>query len=107
MNMQVLDARRNTTGVYKVDVSRGERIGRVSSDGSRALPTSDTSLCLSWPDRSATAPIVTGHRSWKARSSGGKPQQCGAAAGHDGGGLWPSPRLRLSACGSSAAHASP
>jgi hypothetical protein len=32
MNMQVLDARRDTTGGYKVDVSRGERIGRVSSE---------------------------------------------------------------------------
>lgn len=32
MNMQVLNARRDTTGGYKVDVSRGERIGRVSSE---------------------------------------------------------------------------
>jgi len=32
MNMQVLDARRDTTGGYKVDVSRGERVGRVSSE---------------------------------------------------------------------------
>ena len=32
MNMQVLDARRDTTGGYKVDVGRGERIGRVSSE---------------------------------------------------------------------------
>ncbi|MCK1323531.1 DUF932 domain-containing protein [Bradyrhizobium sp. 156] len=32
MNLQVLDARRDTTGGYKVDVSRGERIGRVSSE---------------------------------------------------------------------------
>jgi hypothetical protein len=32
MNMQVLDARRETTGGYKVDVSRGERVGRVSSE---------------------------------------------------------------------------
>lgn len=32
MNMQVLDARRDVTGGYKVDVSRGERIGRVSSE---------------------------------------------------------------------------
>ncbi|NJL50204.1 MAG: DUF932 domain-containing protein, partial [Blastochloris sp.] len=32
MNMQVLDARRDTSGGYKVDVSRGERIGRVSSE---------------------------------------------------------------------------
>ncbi|TBZ19260.1 DUF932 domain-containing protein [Rhizobium leguminosarum] len=32
MNMQVLDARRDTIGGYKVDVSRGERVGRVSSE---------------------------------------------------------------------------
>lgn len=32
MNMQVLDARRDMTGGYKVDVSRGERVGRVSSE---------------------------------------------------------------------------
>ncbi|RTM03887.1 MAG: DUF932 domain-containing protein [Hyphomicrobiales bacterium] len=32
MNMQVLDSRRYTTGGYKVDVSRGERVGRVSSE---------------------------------------------------------------------------
>jgi len=32
MNMQVLDARRDVGGGYKVDISRGERIGRVSSE---------------------------------------------------------------------------
>lgn len=32
MNMQVLDTRRDVSGGYKVDVSRGERIGRVSSE---------------------------------------------------------------------------
>ena len=32
MNMQVLDARRDVGGGYKVDVGRGERIGRVSSE---------------------------------------------------------------------------
>ncbi|GAA4133629.1 DUF932 domain-containing protein [Aminobacter aganoensis] len=32
MNMQVLEARRESSGGYKVDVSRGERIGRVSSE---------------------------------------------------------------------------
>ncbi|WP_248127388.1 DUF932 domain-containing protein [Brucella pituitosa] len=32
MNMQVLDARHDHSGGYKVDVSRGERIGRVSSE---------------------------------------------------------------------------
>jgi hypothetical protein len=32
MNMQVLDAHCDMSGGYKVDVSRGERIGRVSSE---------------------------------------------------------------------------
>ena len=32
MNMQVLGARRDASGGYKVDVTRGERIGRVSSE---------------------------------------------------------------------------
>ena len=32
MNTQFLDARRDATGGYKVDVSRGERVGRVSSE---------------------------------------------------------------------------
>lgn len=32
MNMQVLAARRDTSGGYRVDVTRGERVGRVSSE---------------------------------------------------------------------------
>ena len=32
MNMQVPGARRDASGGYKVDVSRGERVGRVSSE---------------------------------------------------------------------------
>src|SRR6266704_3725570 len=32
MNMQVLDARRDASGGYRVDVNRGERVGRVSSE---------------------------------------------------------------------------
>jgi hypothetical protein len=32
MNMQVLDARRDVGGGYKVDVSQGSRVGRVSSE---------------------------------------------------------------------------
>jgi hypothetical protein len=32
MNMQILDTRRDASGGYKVDVSRGERVGRVSSE---------------------------------------------------------------------------
>jgi hypothetical protein len=32
MDMQILDASRNTSGGYKVDVNRGERVGRVSSE---------------------------------------------------------------------------
>jgi hypothetical protein len=32
MNIRVLDARREFSNGYKVDASRGERIGRVSSE---------------------------------------------------------------------------
>ncbi|MCK1627363.1 DUF932 domain-containing protein [Bradyrhizobium sp. 160] len=32
MNMQIFDATRHTSGGYKVDVTRGERVGRVSSE---------------------------------------------------------------------------
>ncbi|MCC5985129.1 MAG: hypothetical protein JJU42_12255, partial [Rhodobacteraceae bacterium] len=32
MDVQVLDGGRDVTGGYKVDVSRGERVGRVSSE---------------------------------------------------------------------------
>ncbi|TDT93718.1 hypothetical protein DFO45_3101 [Azorhizobium sp. AG788] len=32
MNMQVLDAGRDVSGGYKADVTRGERVGRVSSE---------------------------------------------------------------------------
>lgn len=32
MNIQVLDARHDANSAYKVDVSRGERVGRVSSE---------------------------------------------------------------------------
>jgi hypothetical protein len=32
MNMKVLDARHDASGGYRVDVSRGERVGRVSSE---------------------------------------------------------------------------
>ena len=32
MNMQILDARHDASGGYRVDVSRGERVGRVSSE---------------------------------------------------------------------------
>ncbi|MFG1220799.1 DUF932 domain-containing protein, partial [Xanthobacter flavus] len=32
MNEQVLDARGDPSGGYKVDVNRGERVGRVSSE---------------------------------------------------------------------------
>ena len=32
MSFQVLDARSDASGGYKVDVSRGSRVGRVSSE---------------------------------------------------------------------------
>ncbi len=67
MNMQVLDARRDTSGGYKVDVSRGERIGRVSSEWF-SRPADERYLpCRSWPSRCATAPIAAGPAWWKAR----------------------------------------
>ncbi|QND66363.1 DUF932 domain-containing protein [Mesorhizobium loti] len=46
MNIQVFDARRDTTGGYKVDVSRGERVGRVSSEWF-ARPADERYLSLS------------------------------------------------------------
>jgi hypothetical protein len=61
MDMQVLDARRETGGGYKVDVSRGERIGRVSSewfsrpDDERYLSLSDLArMVRARSDRSQT-----------------------------------------------------
>lgn len=51
MNMQVLDARRNANGEYKVDVSHGERIGGVSSEwfsrpaNERYFSLSESALC--------------------------------------------------------------
>jgi hypothetical protein len=32
MNMQILDSRGDASGGYRVDVNRGERVGRVSSE---------------------------------------------------------------------------
>ena len=32
MTLQILDASRDMNGGYKVDISRGERVGRVSSE---------------------------------------------------------------------------
>lgn len=49
--MQVLDARRDTTGGYKVDVCRGERIGRVSSEWF-SRPADERYLSLSELSRS-------------------------------------------------------
>ncbi|KAB1089226.1 DUF932 domain-containing protein [Neorhizobium galegae] len=51
MNMQVHDARRDTTGGYKVDVCRGERIGRVSSEWF-SRPADERYLSLSELSRS-------------------------------------------------------
>ena len=45
-NVEVLDARRDPSGGYKVDVSRGERIGRVSSEWF-ARPADERYLSLS------------------------------------------------------------
>ncbi len=70
MNMQVLDARRDATGGYKVDVSRGERIGRVSSEWfSRPADERYLSLSELARTRCATAPTAAGPAWWRARSS--------------------------------------
>jgi hypothetical protein len=52
MNMQILDARRDTTGGYKVDVNRGDRVGRVSSEWF-SRPADERYLSLSELARSA------------------------------------------------------
>ncbi|WP_336810106.1 DUF932 domain-containing protein [Bosea sp. MMO-172] len=66
MNMQVLEARRDVSGGYKVDVSRGERIGRVSSewfsrpDDERYLSLSDLARSVrSRSERSRTRVVET------------------------------------------------
>ncbi|WP_370675228.1 DUF932 domain-containing protein [Pleomorphomonas sp. PLEO] len=46
MNMPVLDAHRDTSSGYKVDVGRGERVGRVSSEWF-SRPTDERYLSLS------------------------------------------------------------
>lgn len=66
MNMQVLDVHRDVGGGYKVDVSRGERIGRVSSewfsrpDDERYLSLSELSDSVrSRSERSRTRVVET------------------------------------------------
>ncbi len=56
MNIQVLDARRDTSGGYKVDVSRGERIGRVSSEWF-SRPADERYLSLSELGRAVCASV--------------------------------------------------
>jgi len=51
MNMQVLDTRRDPSGGYKVDVGRGERVGRVSSEWF-SRPADERYLSLSELSRS-------------------------------------------------------
>ena len=51
MNMQVLDPRHDRSGGYKVDASRGERIGRVSSEWF-SRPADERYLSLSELERS-------------------------------------------------------
>jgi hypothetical protein len=67
MNMQVLDARRDVGGGYKVDISRGERIGRVSSewfsrpDDERYLSLGDLARSVRGrSERSRTRVVETG-----------------------------------------------
>ena len=66
MNMHVLDARRDASGGFKVDVSRGERVGRVSSewfsrpDDERFLSLGDlASAVRSRSERSRTRVVET------------------------------------------------
>jgi hypothetical protein len=69
MNMQVLDARGDMSGGYKVDVTRGERIGRVSSEWfSRPADERYLSLSALYDDvHCRTEPA--GPAWWKVRSS--------------------------------------
>jgi hypothetical protein len=56
-HVEILDAARDRAGGYKVDVSRGERIGRVSSEwfsrpADERLPVPVRPLCRrAWTDR--------------------------------------------------------
>lgn len=66
MNIQVLEARRDVSGGYKVDVGRGQRIGRVSSewfsrpDDERYLSLSDLARSVrSRSERSRTRVVET------------------------------------------------
>lgn len=66
MNMQVLDARRDVSGGYKVDVTRGTRVGRVSSewfsrpDDERFLSLGELAIAVrSRSERSRTRVVET------------------------------------------------
>ena len=80
MNLAILDARRDTSGGYKVDVSRGERIGRVSSEWF-SRPADERYLSLSElarsvrdrAERSRTRVVESGD------PGRGEPQRPGAA----------------------------
>jgi hypothetical protein len=65
--LNVLDGARGERGGYKVNVDRGERIGRVSSE------TSDTFHFQSSTPRYAGAPSEAGLELPRARRSGWKP----------------------------------
>ena len=76
MNMQVLDARRNPNGGYKVDVNRGERVGRVSSewfsrpDDERFLSLGDLARAVrDRAERSRTRVVETARIQVEANSS--------------------------------------
>ncbi len=69
MNMQVLDAGRDASGGYKVDVKRGERVGRVSS---RWFSRPDDERFLSLGELAAmvrAGPITAGRASWRRPAS--------------------------------------
>ncbi len=69
MNMQVLDAGRDVSGGYKADVTRGERVGRVSSEW---FSRPDDGRFLSLGELAAmvrAVPIIAGRALWRRPAS--------------------------------------
>lgn len=99
--VSVLEARRDTSGGYKVDVGRGERIGRVSSEwfsrpaDKRYLSLSELARAVrDRADHSRTR-VRSGER---AHPCGGEPQRLGTA------GVDPSPNPPRSSLSSRRHH---
>lgn len=72
-HVEILDAARDRAGGYKVDVSRGERIGRVSSEwfsrpaDERYLSLCPTSMlpCMDGPSGAAPEPSRARRSGWR------------------------------------------